>query len=402
MRFSSPLGSLCQGLIVIIMAATASAQTLAPLCAPKLSDNIVVASAKQRLEAGQKAEPPVTDTAAGFAWPDTPMGVVKTSDGYEFFASDGGQHTRQLWNGHWVGNNKWGSVTRTIGKLDDPLGAGPPIDVQILPNPDPAVNPFYGTYDYMGGGPVYKVPNGIPGAGDLLMVYHAEINTQDNQSFYSLLGLAASSDNGARWIDLGEIIRANQAYRTDLDGFEIGDPPLATSPDGKYFYIYFRDWLANGTIHWGNTLTAMTVARAPIAEVLSSAFGAKPHAAAFEKYYAGTWRREPGIGGYSTDLAPDAPYSGELQVAYNSYLQRYVMIIDEGNLFAYAESLDGLRWSTPTLLHQFAGEPNTYVMPVGMGDDPRILGKQFYLFYTYGGPDGWPSNYVARYTLTCQ
>lgn len=401
MRFSSLLRTLRQNLIVITLAATASAQTLTPLCNPNLSDNVVVASAKKRLEAGQKAEPPVDDPNAGFAWPDTPMGVVKTNDGYEFFASDGGQHIRQMWNGHWVGNNEWGSATRTIGTLDNPLGSDPPIDVQILPNPDPAVNPYYESYDYMGGGPVYKVPDDMPGAGNLLMVYHAEINTQNNQSFYSLLGLAASTDNGMSWIDLGEIIRANQAYRTDLDGFEIGDPPLATSPDSKYFYIYFRDWLANGTIHWENTLTAMAVARAPIAEVLSDAFGAKPHAAAFQKYYAGNWHLEPGIGGYSTDLDPNAPYSGELQVAYNFYLHRYVMIIDEGNLFAYAESIDGVDWTTPALLYQFAGQPNTYVMPVGMGDDPRILGQQFYLFYTYGGPSGWPGNYVGRFTLTC-
>ena len=272
----------------------------------------------------------------------------------------------------------------------------------ILPNPDPAVNPYYSSYDYMGGGPVYKVPDGMPGAGNLLMVYHAEINTVTTQSFYSVLALAASTDNGMSWTDLGEIIRVNQAYRTDLDGYDIGDPPLVTSPDGKYFYIYFRDWLANGTTHWGNTITLVSVARAPIAEVLSTAFSNKPRAASFQKYYAGDWRLEPGIGGYSTDLNPSAPYSGELQVAYNADLKRYVMIIGEGVLFAYAESPDGLHWTSPVLLHQFNGQPNTYVMPVGTGNDPRILGKQFYLFYTYGGSGGWPSNYVGRLTVSCQ
>jgi hypothetical protein len=43
------------------------------------------------------------------------MGVIKTSDGYEFFASDGGQHSRQSWQGDWVGNNKSGSVVTTVG-----------------------------------------------------------------------------------------------------------------------------------------------------------------------------------------------------------------------------------------------------------------------------------------------
>ena len=78
------------------------------------------------------------------------------------------------------------------------------------------------------------------------------------------------------------------------------------------------------------------------------------------------------------------------------------MIIGEGVLFADAESMDGLHWTTPVQIYQFSGQPNTYVMPVGKGDDPHILGKQFYLFYTYGGSGGWPSNYVGRLTLSCQ
>ena len=389
-------------LTVSLLAAATQAQTVTPLCTPKISDAIVVTSAEQRATAGQIAEPPLTDQADGFAWPDTPIGVIKTAEGYEFFASDGGTHAHQLWDGHLFGNNKYGSATRTLGTLDNPLGTAPPVDVTIRPNPDAAVNPYYPSYDYMGGGPVYQVPDGMPGSGNLLMVYHAEINTVSTQSFYSVLALASSIDNGLSWIDLGEIIRVNQAYRTDLDGWDIGDPPLVVSPDGKYLYIYFRDWLANGTTHWGNTLTSVSVARAEIAEVAREAFGPKQRAAAFQKYYAGDWRLQPGIGGYSTDLDPTAPYAGELQVAYNADLKRYVMIIGEGVLFAYAESPDGLQWSSPVQIYQFNGQPNTYVMPVGMGNDPHILGKQFYLFYTYGGSGGWPTNYVGRLTATCQ
>ena len=389
-------------LMIAISGALAWAQTVQPLCTPKISDAIVVTSAEQRAAAGQIAEPPLTDQYDGFAWPDTPIGVLKTAEGYEFFASDGGSHAHQLWDGHSFGNNKYGSATRTLGTLDNPLGTTAPVDVTIRPNPDVAVNPYYPSYDYMGGGPVYQVPGGLPGAGNLLMVYHAEINTVSTQSFYAVLGLASSIDHGLSWIDLGEIVRVNQAYRTDLDGYDIGDPPLVVSPDGNYLYIYFRDWLANGTTHWGNTITQASVARAEIAEVARGAFGPKQHAAAFQKYYAGDWRLQPGIGGYSTDLNPTAEFAGELQVAYNADLKRYVMIIGEGVLFAYAESPDGLNWSSPVQIYQFNGQPNTYVMPIGMGNDPHVLGKQFYLFYTYGGSGGWPTNYVGRLTATCQ
>src|SRR5580700_4167901 len=408
LHLAAPFLILCNILLLSPkeIAAQSAASTLTQLCRPKIIASKTVASAEQRYEAGQKAEPPLTDQNNGFAWPDTPIGVIKTDGGYEFFASDGGLHSRQFWQGHWYGNNKYGSATRTIGTLDNPLGLASPIDVTILPNPDPAVNPYYSSYDYMGGGPVYRIPDGVSGAGNQLMVYHAEINTVTTQSFYSVLALATSTDNGMSWTDLGEIIRVNQAYRTDLDGYDIGDPPLVTSPDGKYFYIYFRDWLANGTTHWGNTITQVTVARASIAAVLGSAFGARPRAVAFQKFYLG-FDLDQGLGGDSQDLDPDAPFSGESQVAYNSHLRRYQMIVGEGVLIAYSESLDGLHWSSPILLKDFRGDsdqPWTYVMPVGMGPDPRILGKEFYIFYTRNPTTGagWPGATVHRLTVECK
>jgi hypothetical protein len=383
-------------------------ETITQLCTPTIVANQRLVTPAQREAAGKIAQPPLTDLEDGFAWPDTPLGAIKTNGSYEFFGSDGGLHTRQFWRGHWYGNDKYGSAARTTGTLDNPLGSEPPIDVAIHANPDPAVNPNYQRYDYMGGGPVYKVPPGMVGAGHLLMVYHAEVPTIQTQSFLSVLGLAAPLDDGMNWTDLGEIIRVNQAYETNLDGFDIGDPPLVTSPDGKYFFIYFRDWLANGTTHWGNTITLVSVARTPIASLLEAAFaGGRPHAAPFEKYYAGSWHLQPGIGGFSSDLNPNAQYSGELQVAYNSALQRYMMIIGEGVVMAYAESSDGLHWTLPVLLFDFRTEkdqPTTYVAPVGSGPDPRILGNEFYVYYTRYPTtgEGWNGATVNRFTLRCQ
>ncbi|MGC1644928.1 MAG: hypothetical protein WA741_03795, partial [Candidatus Sulfotelmatobacter sp.] len=246
-RASRTLTFIAPWVILAVLSALAPAQTISPVCSPTILANQEVATPAQREAAGERAQPPLTDTADGFAWPDTPLGVIKTEHGYAFFGSDGGSHSHQFWQGHWYGNNKYGSITRTLGTLDNPLGSDVPVDVTINPNPDPAVNPFYARYDYMGGGPVYKVPDGMVGAGNLLMVYHAEIPTIATQSFYSVLALAISSDQGASWTDLGEIIRVNQGYRTDMDGFDIGDSPLVVSPDGKYFYIFFPDWRANGT-----------------------------------------------------------------------------------------------------------------------------------------------------------
>lgn len=363
----------------------------------------MVASPAQRLAAGARAEPPLTDT---FDWPDTPLGVIKTARGYEFFGSDGGYHARQMWQGQWVGNDKWGSFTTTVGTLDNPLGTDDPEDVSVSPNPSSAINPIYPSYGYMGGGPVYQVPAGMPGAGNLLATYHAEL---PNDALYAALGLAASTDDGRTWTDLGEIIRLNQAYSVGLDGFEIGDGPLVLSPDHKYFYLYFPDWIANGTLNLTdaqgvNTTTDVSVARAPVSAVLAAAFGPKPHhAVAFQKSYQGSWILQPAIGGASTDLNPHSLYQGYLDIQFSSFLQRYVMIISNDTNFGYSESPDGLHWTLPTLLGNFETIA-AYPTSVGLGDDPHILGKSFYVYFTHLPTDGtgWTNGSLRRFTLTCQ
>jgi hypothetical protein len=393
-------GTLAACLVSAAAFVPAEARAVSPLCTPKVRANEIVVSPKQRYDAGQKAEPPLTDASNGFAWPDTPMGVIKTTEGYEFFASDGGLHSRQMWQGHWVDNNKYGSVVTTVGTLDNPLGTGSPQDVSISPNPDPGVNPNYPNYVYMGGGPVYQVPAGMTGAGNLLSTYHAEL---PNDALYAALGLAASIDNGLHWTDLGEIIRLNQAYAVGLDGWEIGDGPLVLSPDGKYFYLYFPDWIANGTLH-ATTTANVSVARALVSSVLEAAFGSKfPHTVAFEKFYKGSWHLQPGIGGASTDLIPTSAYRGYLDIHFNSALQRYVLIISDDTDFAYAESIDGLTWTVPKLLGTF-GPIAAYPTAVGFGDDPHILGNTFYVYFTQlpTNGTGWANGMLRRLTLFCQ
>jgi hypothetical protein len=387
-------------LVTAAASVSAEGQAIHQVCTPKVVANVVVVSPTQRYDAGQKAEPPLTGAGVGFDWPDTPLGVIKTADGYEFFGSDGGPRYRQFWQGQWVGNNKAGSVVTTVGTLDNPLGPGDPQDVSVSANSDPGVNQNYSSYGYMGGGPVYQVPAGMTGAGNLLATYHAEL---PYDALYAALGLAASTDNGQHWTDLGEIIRLNQAYEVGLDGWEIGDGPLVLSPDGQYFYLYFPDWIANGTLH-ATTTTNVSVARAPVASVLEAAFGSThPHTVPFEKFYKGSWNLQPGIGGASTDLSPAAPYHGYIDIHYNSALQRYVMIISDDTQFAYAESVDALTWTTPTSLGTF-GPIAAYPTAVGLGNDPHILGSTFYVYFTHLPADGsgWTNGALRRLTLSCQ
>jgi hypothetical protein len=407
MPLRSPLGSLAFLASLLQLApALGFAQALTPVCQPSVSTPIIVATHDQVVAAGLRAEPPLINTGGfGFAWPDTQMGVIKTADGYEWFTSDGAYHPRQMWEGHWVGNNNYGSVVTTVGTLDNPLGTGIPHDVTISPNPDPAVNPNYASYTYIGGGPVYQVPAGMTGAGNLIVGYHAETPTN---TLYAVHGLAASWDNGLHWTDLGEVVRPNQSFAPELaPGFdEIGDGRLVLSPHGKYFYFYFPDWPASTT-----TTTHVSVARVLASSLLDAAFGSShPHTVPFEKLYEGSWHLQPGIGGASTDLMPKEPpqVGGYLDIHFNSALQRYVMILDNDTTFYYAESVDGITWTTPTSLGNFADGVNTlvpYSTSVGIGDDPNILGKTFYIYYTFLHEEngGLPreGNSLRRITLTC-
>ena len=381
---------------------TMFAQTIEPICRPTMTAPVEVASSHARSAAGAIAEPPLTD---GFDWPDGPIYPMKDGAGYMFFSIDAGTHKRQLFHRQWVGNNNAGSVVRTIGTLDDPLGSASPIDVVIDHNPDLKINPHNCDptkfphnycYTYIGGGPVYAVPQGQVGAGSWLLVYHAEYNNPN----YFMLGMAISSDKGVHWTDIGEVIRFNMpfSYTGQPAAAAIGDPPLIVSPDGKYFYIYFQDWLKNGNF------TNNSVARAPIAEVLQDAFGGPVHfAAPFKKYYNGAWD-QPGLGGASTDLIPQAHFGGGNNVAYNNYVHRFMMFDSDSQNYSYAESPDGLHWSNTVFLGMLGNVPDAagYTSPVGLGDDPMVLGKDFYVYYTqFRGP--WPTaQSVKRFTLSCR
>jgi hypothetical protein len=120
------------------------AQALTPLCNPRVTSPIIVDSHEQIIEAGLRAQPPLTNTGGfGFAWPDTPLGHNQNRPAVtSFLASDGGAHPRQMWDGHWVGNNKYGSVDHHCSERSTIRSARAiPQDVSISPNPDPAREP---------------------------------------------------------------------------------------------------------------------------------------------------------------------------------------------------------------------------------------------------------------------
>jgi hypothetical protein len=397
------------GLLILNLVPSAAAEAVQNLCRPRILATETVATAAQRKAAGDLVTPPsLIDPVNGFAWPDTQLGVVRTREGvgYLFFASDGGCHTACG-----TVRERYGSITRSLGTLDDPLGTAPPRETILAGvELDPPV-------DYVGGGPVYRVPAGRLGAGNLLMVYHAERATyaapyrypdpiRYQTSFYSDLGLARSLDEGMTWQDLGIVIRANQPYAAHAPGYDIGDSGLVVDPTSSYFYIYFPDRITGGPSD-----TFLSVARVPVAALLDAAFAGGPMPQ-FRKYDQGNWS-QPGLGGRSSSILPGPypAYAGAPNIAYSDHLGRYVASFDDTQNISYAESADGIGWADPILLKPT--DPNQaaalYAVAVGTGEDPARLGQQYYIFYTYypnpadpkNQQAGWQGAEVRRLTVEC-
>jgi hypothetical protein len=213
-----------------------------------------------------------------------------------------------------------------------------------------------------------------------------------------------SSDDGLTWSDLGIIISANQPYDPNGVSMDIGAGELVTDPTDTYSYIYFPDRLVDGTIIF------MSVARASIDELLGDA--AHHRTPRFTKYYDGDWN-EPGIGGKSSSVLPaELNYAGDANVVHSRYLKRYVAVLDDNHNISYAESRDGISWTSPILLH--STDPNIAsggdAVAVGDGGEPSSLGQRFYVYFTrYGNPSnpdvinpGRSGATVQRLTIMCK
>jgi hypothetical protein len=379
--------------------AAAVSSTSPALCPVRVIANDVVVSDATRRETAYHVLPAGVIPDPGqwpyFAWSDTQIGSVRTRDGsgYLFFGSDGGCHLNC--NGK---TPRSGSITVSTGTLNNPLGTP-------LGDPNPPVNEFLlptstnlpDSMDYVGGGPVYRIPDGEPGAGDLLIVYHTE---RPANVFWSWLGLAKSSDEGKTWQDLGLIISGTHPYNPKGQ-LDIGDGNLVVATDPatkqKYFYIYF-----------GTDTTYLSAARAPYDELLCAIFMADsakfPATGRFHKYYDSEWNSN-GLDGPATELFPavTGETDGDPQVKWSAYRNRFIAIEDNGQYIAYGESVDGLNW--PAMQVILGTNPQTpvygYATPVGMGEDPAILGSTFYVYYMdWALGVSWQPATLNRLTIT--
>ena len=288
-----------------------------------------------------------------YSWPDGNMGIIKSGSSYHFFAAADGY------------------PKGTIGTLDSPQAQG---------MTDLKVEHLKSSYPYAAGGPIYEDPL----TRTLLMIYHAERWIVPNAwlPFYSELGMARSMDGGSTWTDLGPIITphtpfASEYFQVRRQTFDVGGGGYLII--GDYIYVYFNDLIQHGDDH---KVLNLAVARARVADVVDAAIN-RDSSVPWAKYYDEAWT-EPGIGGRSTPLAPENHEVHWGDVSYNSYLNKYISIAAGAPWPAtdlyWTESEDGLHWTNycrivSDVAHKY------YVTVVGLGDNPRETGKDFYIYY---------------------
>jgi hypothetical protein len=309
-------------------------------------------------------------------WPDTAFGVLRGDDGHYSFIAPGfgsGRYPPQ-------------DVVVTHGTLDDPVadgvaGRGP---VEGMPP----------GYTWAGGGPVYR----DPATGTVLQVLHLEQPLPNNR-FYATLHLGRVDPSG-RVHYLGPIASPEISYKSaqDLDWTaDIGTSSLTVA--GDQLYVYFADYRLDSS-KTSVAATGLSVARAPLADVLAAARTGQ--VVPWHKYHDGAWD-SPALGGASTDLRsgrnPWGPHV--VRMASGAYLMAAGASPRE---MVLSTSSDGLNsWSAEVPLFR---DPQRWVMYptlVGLGPDPSVIGNQFYLYYSEfenTNPD-WSNATVKRRLITC-
>jgi hypothetical protein len=168
------------------------------------------------------------------------------------------------------------------------------------------------------------------------------------------IGAAASYDLGLTWENRGFIVE--NAYDIDCDydnGYfsgGSGDLSVVLAPDRSYFYFFFSTY--------SGPLEEQGVAMA------RSRFSERGQPGTLLNYYQGEWT-EPSLGGKATSLFPSSTgwMGPEVEafwgpsVHWNTYLQRYVMLVNhaggigfeqEGIYISFSRDLG--QWSLPQKL----------------------------------------------------
>lgn len=316
------------------------------------------------------------------AWPDGNMGVLPGPGGsYKFYAIDalGGTGLDQR-------------QTVTEGTLENPVSGG--VTRNTLLN--------YGSeFTYVGGKEVYQ------SGGTIIQLLHEERNLTSGSSFWSELHLGLVDESAGTVTDLGAIIRPEVTYE-EADAAGRGHPiggslgTVVNVAGTDYFYLHYIDLLwVSGQIK----RTSLSVARAPVGDVISAA--QQGQVTAWSKYYNGAWT-EPALGGKATDIDVGRP-TQHPNVARSDLLDAYLMVTPQQNEVAVweemslAASTNAIDWAPRVPLFRDPGKRNMYPTIVGTtGTDPDLPLRSFWLYYNHVVPgEGWTTAQLLRRRVIC-
>jgi hypothetical protein len=344
--------------------------------------------------------------------PDGTLGVYFNAGTYTFFGASRSASTNCSGTPAVQGTYRFGG---TLTSITAPYGC----TAIIQPGNDP--NGYTFDRDYAGGGPVLPVTSATGTAG-LLHIYHGEYHAGTcanlGTCFYASLGMALSTNGGATFTKLGEIV---QPYVTrssilnnnlnldigggtlllaDQNGAHIAN--LATAnPANVYLYVFYTDRDPSAAAaNPCNTTSCVAVARAQLSTVVAAAFAGNTAAfpTLFQKYYQGGWTQpatssDPNAatnaGHYTPVVAASADFPS---VVYDTSTQQYVMAYGaDNNSVAMVYGATLLSWSAPIASGAIAytGAGLVYPTLVGESSDPTVSNGSPYLYYVHS-PNAWP------------
>ncbi len=226
-----------------------------------------------------------------------------------------------------------------------------------------------------------------PNTGHILAFLHLEhIYTWPGYPAYHRTGLSISKDGGRTFQWCGYIISPELSYETWINHWypekRSCNMGLANYilKDG-YFYLYYTDYFDRADPLDQNADRGLAVARARIVDVITHAEDTT--VTEWEKFHEGEWK-EKGLGGEFTPLNIEPHDTMHGDAAYNSCLDRYVLVTcrhsDSGIVISF--STDGITWSDWQLVQKSNRKPN-YISIVSTGDDNEVVGQSFWIYYRW-------------------